>query len=108
MNFKLLGSILLVVGTSIGAGMLAVPIPTAALGFTGALVLLFLCWLVMTAGAFLLLEVNLWMPMNSNLNTMARGTIGSFGQIISWIAFLLLLYSLLAAYVDGGSDLFHR
>ena len=40
MNFKLFGSILLVIGTSIGAGMLALPIATAQLGFTGSLVLL--------------------------------------------------------------------
>lgn len=107
MDFKLLGSVLLIVGTSIGAGMLALPIATAQLGFYGSLVLLFTCWFIMTAGAFLLLEVNLWMPTNSNINTMARHTIGPIGQIISWLSFLLLLYSLLAAYIGGGSDLFH-
>lgn len=108
MDFKLLGSILLIVGTSIGAGMLALPIATAQLGFVGSLILLFACWFVMTAGAFLLLEVNLWMPQNSNLITMARQTIGPVGQIISWINYLLLLYSLLCAYIAGGSDLFHN
>jgi tyrosine-specific transport protein len=108
MDFKLLGSILLVVGTSIGAGMLALPIATAQLGFLGSVILLFICWFVMTAGAFLLLEVNLCMPLNSNLNTMARATIGPIGQIISWLSFLLLLYSLLCAYISGGSDLFHN
>lgn len=108
MDFKLLGSILLVVGTSVGAGMLALPIATAQLGFVGSLILLFVCWFVMTAGAFLLLEVNLWMPSNSNLNTMARATLGPVGQIISWLAFLSLLYSLLCAYIGGGSDLLHN
>lgn len=108
MDFKLIGSILLIVGTSIGAGMLALPIATAQLGFVGSLILLLVCWFVMTAGAFLLLEVNLWMPQNSNLITMARSTIGPFGQIISWINYLLLLYSLLCAYIAGGSDLFHN
>ncbi len=108
MDFKILGSILLIVGTSIGAGMLALPIATAQLGFIGSLILLFSCWFVMTAGAFLMLEVNLWMPLNSNLISMARETMGPFGQVISWIAYLLLLYSLLCAYIAGGSDLFHN
>ncbi|RDI41514.1 amino acid permease [Aquicella lusitana] len=108
MDFKLVGSILLIVGTSIGAGMLALPIATAQLGFLGSLILLFGCWFIMTMGALLLLEVNLWMPMNSNLITMARATIGPVGQIISWITYLLLLYSLLCAYIAGGSDLFHN
>lgn len=108
MDFKLLGSILLIVGTSIGAGMLALPIATAELGFFGALVLLIVCWFVMTAGAFLLLEVNLWLPQNSNLISMAKATVGPYGQLISWITYLLLLYSLLCAYIAGGSDLFHN
>jgi tyrosine-specific transport protein len=108
MDFKILGSVLLIVGTSIGAGMLALPIATAQLGFFGSLILLFGCWFVMTAGAFLMLEVNLWMPLNSNLISMARETIGPVGQLVSWVAYLLLLYSLLCAYIAGGSDLFHN
>ncbi len=105
MDSKILGSILLIVGTTIGAGMLALPIATAQLGFLGSIVFLFLCWFTMTACAFLLLEVNLCMPTNSNLVTMARGTLGPIGQIISWLTFLLLLYSLLSAYISGGSGL---
>ncbi len=108
MNFKLLGSVLLIVGTSIGAGMLGLPIAAAQLGFFGSLVLLLVCWFVMTAGAFLILEVNLWLPQNTNLITMAKVTMGPIGQIISWITYLLLLYSLLCAYIVGGSDLLHH
>lgn len=105
MYSKLIGSVLLIVGTTVGAGMLALPIATAQLGFVGSLVLLFAAWAIMTVGAFLILEVNLWLPQNSNLISMARATIGPVGQIISWITFLLLLYSLLCAYIAGGSDL---
>lgn len=108
MDFKLLGSILLIIGTSIGAGMLALPIATAELGYLGALILLFFCWFVMTASALLILEVNLWLPTNSNLISMARATIGPVGQMIAWCAYLLLLYSLLCAYIAGGSDLLHN
>lgn len=106
MDFKLLGSILLIVGTSIGAGMLGLPIVAAELGFAGSLILLFACWFIMTASAFLILEVNLWLPQNNNLISMARATLGPLGQVISWITYLLLLYSLLCAYIAGGSDLF--
>lgn len=107
MDFKLLGSILLIVGTSIGAGMLGLPIAAAQLGFVGSIILLFVCWFIMTAGAFLILEVNLWLPQNNNLISMAKATLGPTGQILAWITYLLLLYSLLCAYIAGGSDLFH-
>lgn len=107
MDFKLVGSILLIVGTCVGAGMLALPLATAPLGFLGSVVLLIGCWLVMTAAAFLLLEVNLWLPLNNNIISMARETIGPVGQFVAWLAYLALLYSLLCAYIAGGSDLFH-
>jgi tyrosine-specific transport protein len=104
MKNKLIGGILLIVGTSIGGGMLALPIATAQFGFITAMLLLFLCWIVMTSSALLLLEINLWHPTNSNLITMAKTTLGHCGQIITWICYLLLLYALLAAYISGGSD----
>lgn len=107
MNSKLLGGILLVVGTTIGAGILALPVATAQLGFWGSLVLLVSCWGVMTACAFLFLEVNLWLPPNSNLVSMAGATLGKSGQAIAWVVYLVLLYSIICAYIAGGGDLFH-
>ncbi|TAK75732.1 MAG: amino acid permease [Gammaproteobacteria bacterium] len=107
MNSKLLGGILLIVGTTIGAGMLALPIATAQIGFWGSLALLVSCWVVMTACAFLFLEVNLWLPPNTNLISMAGATLGKPGQAIAWMTYLLLLYSVVSAYIAGGGDLLH-
>lgn len=107
MNSKLFGGILLVVGTTIGAGMLALPVATAELGFWGSLVLLIVSWAIMTASAYLFLEVNLSLPPNSNLISMAGKTLGKAGQSVVWSVYLLLLYSILSAYVAGGGDLFH-
>jgi len=46
----------------IGGGMLALPVSTAAVGFTNSIFCLILSWLVMTLGALLVLEVNLRLP----------------------------------------------
>lgn len=102
---KLVGGILLIVGTSIGGGMLALPVALATVGLTNSIIFLFLCWLIMTLGALLILEVNLFFPPGSNIITMAKGTLGLPGQILAWIACLFLLYTLLAAYISGGSDM---
>ncbi len=107
MNSKLIGGILLVIGTAIGAGMLALPVATAELGFWGSTALLIGCWAVMTICSLLFLEVNMWLPANSNLISMAGATLGKSGQIIAWIFYLLLLYSILSAYIAGGGDLLH-
>ena len=106
-NSKLIGGILLIVGTSIGGGMLALPVSTAAAGITNSIVFLILCWLVMTAGALLILEVNLRLPAGSNMVSMAKATLGLPGQIIAWLTYLFLLYTLLAAYISGGTDVFN-
>lgn len=107
LNSRFLGGLLLIVGTSIGGGMLALPVSTAEVGFTNSLVFLFLCWLVMTLGALLILEVNLRLPAGSNMVSMAKHTLGLPGQIIAWITYLVLLYALLSAYISGGSDVFN-
>lgn len=103
-NSKFIGGILLIVGTSIGGGMLALPVSTAEVGFTNSIFFLVLCWLVMTIGALLILEVNLRLPSGSNMVSMAKSTLGLPGQIIAWVTYLLLLYTLLAGYISGGSD----
>lgn len=104
LDSKFIGGILLIIGTSIGGGMLALPVSTAEVGFFNSVCFLILCWLVMTLGAFLILEVNLHLPSGNNMISMAKFSLGLPGQIIAWVTYLFLLYSLLAAYISGGSD----
>lgn len=106
MNSKLIGGILLIIGTSIGGGMLALPLAEGSIGFLGSSLLLLLCWLIMTLGAFAILEVNSWLPSGSNLISMAKITLGIPGKITAWFVYLFLLYALLSAYISGGSDVF--
>ncbi len=87
--------------------MLALPVSTAEAGITNSIFFLISCWLVMTVGALLILEVNLRLPAGSNMVSMAKSTLGLPGQIIAWVTYLLLLYTLLAAYISGGSDVFN-
>lgn len=107
LNSKLLGGVLLIVGTSIGGGMLALPVSTAEADLGASIALMATCWLIMMAGAFLILEVNLRLPPGSNMVSMAKATCGLPGQVIAWIFYLVLLYALLSSYIAGGSDVFN-
>ena len=100
------GGVLLVAGTSIGAGMLALPVFTGFMGFVPALIFLGLCWLFMFVTAMLFLQVNLSLDGEPNLVTMAEKTLGVWGKAFSWVVYLLLLYSLTAAYIAACSPLF--
>lgn len=101
-----IGGILLVAGTTIGAGMLALPVLTSFVGFFPSICIFLLCWLVMLVTAFLFLDVNLAVEGEPNLISMAHRTLGGWGKVLSWIVYLLLLYSLTAAYISASAPLF--
>jgi tyrosine-specific transport protein len=105
MNRKIIGSILMLLGTCIGAGMIAIPVASAHENFTMNILLLVAAWFIMTVGAFAILEVNLWHKPGSNLITMAQSTLGGWGKIVTWLLYLLLMYSLICAYLSGASDI---
>jgi tyrosine-specific transport protein len=102
---KLIGGILLVAGTTIGAGMLALPLVTGFAGFIPTVCLFLIYWCYMTFTAFLMLEVNLWLGERVNLITMARKTLGRGGETVAWITYLFLLYLLTTAYLAGGGPI---
>ena len=102
---RMLGAILLVSGTTIGAGMLALPVTTGLAGFVPSLIIMTAVWLFMMLTAFYFLEVNLRMKGESNLISMMRRTLGRPGEVISWVTYLLLLYALTAAYLLGCSQI---
>lgn len=103
--YRLIGSIFIIAGTCIGAGMLVIPIITAACGFWLSVVLLCLVALLMSSVAFLIMEVNLAYPEGINFSNMAQRTLGGFGMVITWFSFLFLMYALAAAYTAQASDL---
>ena len=105
MSKHLFGGILLVAGTSIGAGMLALPVVTAAGGFFPAFFTYLLCWGFMTSTGLLMLEICLEMPPDANLITMAGAYLGRGGKFFAWVLYLFLFYCLSIAYLSGGGGL---
>ncbi|KKD62058.1 tyrosine transporter TyrP [Grimontia sp. AD028] len=108
MRNKVLGSTLIIAGTTIGAGMLALPLASAGLGFTHSLILMIAMWMLMSYTALLMLEVHQHAPANATLNSLARQFLGKKGQWVASAATLFLLYALCAAYIAGGGGQFHH
>ena len=104
---KFIGSVLIVIGTCVGAGLLALPVTTSPGGFINSVLVLTGTWVVMTIGAFYMLEIVQWFPRGSNLISIARATMGPKGAGLTWLVFLILNYALLSAYISGASDIFH-
>jgi tyrosine-specific transport protein len=102
---SLFGGLLLTIGNVVGAGILGLPIATSQLGLPCAILVLFAFWCLMTLGAYYLLEANFALPQGSNFISMTRSALGKWGVALAWISYLLVMYSLIAAYIAGGSDL---
>jgi tyrosine-specific transport protein len=104
MRYKIMGSVLMILGTSLGAGMLALPVVSSQQPFLITALMLVATWLLMTVGALALLEVNLWFPAGANMVSMAKGTLGNTGKFLVWLIYLALLYCLICSYLSGAGD----
>lgn len=105
MKNRTLGSILIVAGTTIGAGMLAMPLASAGVGFGVTLGLLITLWALMCYTALLLLEVYQHVPADMGLGSLAARYLGRYGQWATGFCMLFLLYALTAAYISGAGEL---
>ncbi len=102
-----LGALLLILGTSIGGGMLALPAVTAHLNYLSVMLYLVLAWGLMTLGALALVMVQLQDKAEAGVITLARKTLGPVISTLTLITSFFLLYSLLCAYTAATGDVFH-
>ena len=102
---KTVGSTLLVAGTMIGAGMLAMPLTSAGIGFGFTLVLLLGLWALLTFSALLFVELYQTAESDAGIGTLAEQYFGKAGRIVATAVLVIFLYALIAAYVSGGGSL---
>lgn len=95
---SLLGASLLIAGCCIGAGMLGMPLATIKAGFGPTLIVFILSWLYMTVAGFILLEVTLRFPDETNMAEMAKRYFGRAGELVVFVLMLFLMYALMTAY----------
>jgi len=101
---KILGSTLIIAGTALGGGMLALPLASAGLGFYTAAFLILVNWGLMTYTALLMLEIHQHADQEATLNSLAKNILGKPGQYLATFASFFLFYALCAAYIAGGGS----
>lgn len=100
-----IGGMLLIAGSCVGAGMLALPITTGIAGFIPSLFSFLIAWSFMTLTGLLMVEVNSTFKERVNIGSMAERALGPAGRVVSWVLYLFLFYSLLIAYISGSGSL---
>ena len=100
---RTIGAALLIAGTAIGAGMLALPLASAKLGFVPSIGLLGFMCVGMMLSALLTTEVIFRFGQAATIPLISERVFGPIGKVISTTALCLLFYALLAAYISSGS-----
>ncbi|MEH6451517.1 MAG: aromatic amino acid transport family protein [Psychromonas sp.] len=108
MNLKLIGSSLIISGTALGAGMLAIPMVLAQFGLLWGTALMIFIFIGTTYAALLLLEASINVGGGLGMNSIARKSLGKGGQIVTNALLYALLICLLMAYILGAGDLLNK
>ncbi|KAA8544513.1 hypothetical protein F0562_022447 [Nyssa sinensis] len=107
---SLTSAIFLVAGTTVGAGILAIPAVTQEAGFLASAITCTICWIFMVVTGLLIAEVNVntMCELGSggvSLVSMATRTLGTAGVQIACWSYIFIHYALLVAYVARSSDI---
>ncbi|KAL6649601.1 hypothetical protein ACP70R_013825 [Stipagrostis hirtigluma subsp. patula] len=117
------GAVALIVGTSIGSGILAVPQRTAPAGFIPSATCMITCWAFLVAEALLLVEINVHLRRKRgkddggggggdleviSVKSMAQETLGEWGGNVATAAYLFLSYTSMVAYASKSGEVLGR
>jgi tyrosine-specific transport protein len=105
--FHMLTVVLLITGTTVGAGMLGLPIKTGLSGLLPSLLGMIVVWGLMLATAWILASRIIASDhTTSDLPTLFQQELGTPGKWLSIIGYLTIFYGLLVAYLSGASSIF--
>ncbi|WP_026879586.1 aromatic amino acid transport family protein [Ignatzschineria larvae DSM 13226] len=105
MTNRVFGSTLIIAGTAVGAGMLAMPLTSAQMGFGMTFALLFFLWVLLTFTALLYAEVHQYSPYDYGIAGITEQYFGLTGKLIVNFILLFFMYAVLTAYITGSGDL---
>ncbi|KAG6758489.1 hypothetical protein POTOM_038842 [Populus tomentosa] len=113
-------AVALIIGTSIGSGMLALPQKASPAGVIPSSICMIACWGFLLIEALLLVEINVGLRRKQGKNedegelevisirTMAQETLGDWGGTLATITYVFLGYTSMIAYSSkSGEILFH-
>ncbi|MDP3371655.1 MAG: aromatic amino acid transport family protein [Candidatus Paracaedibacteraceae bacterium] len=106
MNQRILGAIFLIGGTTIGAGMLALPMTSSNFGFYKSIGLLVGMWLYMLIAAIIMVEIS--HGKGQSIAALSEKHLGKPAKLVAASSMLVLFWSLLWCYISGGSSILHQ
>lgn len=102
---RTIGATFIVAGTTIGAGMLAMPLSAAPLGFLGSVLGLFALWVLMYMSATLMVKCSLETSPGQSIAWIVGEVFGPLSKHALTFVLIIFLNALLAAYLEGGTSI---
>lgn len=101
-----IGSVFMIIGTEIGAGVLALPILIVHVGVFIGTIILIVAWALMLYTALLCCEANDAIEGDASFASMARQFLGKSGKAFMTIVFWITLSSIAMAYISAAGSTF--
>ncbi|XP_057784577.1 uncharacterized protein LOC131001946 [Salvia miltiorrhiza] len=114
------GAVALIIGTSIGTGILALPKKTFPAGLVPSSITMTLCWAFLLIEALLLVEINVVLQRKKkvkaesdelevmSIRTMAQETLGEWGGALATLIYVFLGYTSVVAYCSKSGEILHH
>ncbi|KAM3287945.1 tyrosine-specific transport system [Capsicum chacoense] len=111
------GAVALIIGTSIGSGILALPQKTSLAGLIPSSIAMTMCWAFLLIEALLLVEINVGLLKRNkvkfeeseleviSIRTMAEETLGEWGGALATVTYVFLGYTSMIAYISKSGEI---
>ena len=100
-----IGGTMIIAGTLIGGGMIAIPIAASGLWYFRTLFILVYTWFCMSCAGLMVLEANLHYKKGASFDTMVKDLLGRNWNIITGLTITFVLYTLVYAYITVGGGI---
>lgn len=105
---SLLGGVVIIGGTIIGAGMFSLPVVMSGAWFFWSLAALVFTWFCMLHSGLMILEANLNYRIGASFDTITKDLLGKGWNLVNGLSIAFVLYILTYAYISASGSILHH
>ena len=104
-NLKMFRAALMITGTTIGVGILGLPVQTGIAGVLPSLVAILAMWAVMLATGWIIAHGIIACGEPIDISTLVYRKLGTPGRVMTVVGYLVLIYGSITAHLAAGGQI---